>query len=161
VATLDVRGAPTLVYRQFLANLHRNGAPPETTGIGFFRIGEGGFLEQAGGTRVPKNPDDGSGYSLLTNVEAPINLSVDPGNLGLRYFQKALTIGDLSIEGTTLSTVNIRCLVLQAEANATRDPEFFEIGVFNPAGVMICYGTFPQETKNLLIEVEKNVKLTF
>ena len=161
MATLDVRGAPTLVYRQFLANSHRNGLPPETTGIGFFRIGEGGFLEQAGGTRVPKDPDDGNGYSLLTTVEANVNLTVDPGNAGLRYFEKVLTIADLSIEGTTLSTLNVRCLVLQSEANATRDPEFFEIGVFNPAGVMIAYGTFPQETKNALIQVEKNVKITF
>jgi len=161
MATLDVRAAPTLAYRQFLANAHRNGMPPEATGIGFFRIGEGGFLEQAGGTRVPKDPDDGNGYSLLTNVEAGINLGVDPGNLGLRYFEKALTIADLSIEGDTLSTVNVFCQVLQAEGNDTRDPEFFEIGVFNPAGVLIAYGTFPQETKTNLLSVVKNVKLNF
>ena len=161
MATLDVRGVPTLVYRQFLANAHRNGLPPESTGFGFFRIGEGGFLEQAGGSRVPKDPDEGNGYSTLTTIEALIDLGVDPGNLGLRYFQKALTIGDLSIEGDTLSTVNVNCVIEQAEGNATRDPEFFEIGIYNTAGILMVYGTFPQETKNSLIQVVKNVKLTF
>lgn len=161
MATLDVRGVRTLALKRFQASLFRLGCPPSVMGVGYFRIGEGGFIEQAAGTRVPADPDDsGLGYSTKSTIEASVDISVDPTSLGLRYFQKSLSVADMTIDGDGDILV-VRCRVEQSEANAARAAEFYELGVYDTTGILMTYGTFPVETKDSLIALEHNVRIQF
>ena len=54
----------------------------------------------------------------------------------------------------------ILCLVAQPEANQDEegnDPEFFEIGIYDADDVMLCYVTFPKETKNITVNLTHNI----
>lgn len=156
MAVVDVRGAPTIGGKQLFRDVMRGVVA--TTGMAFFKIGEGGFVTQIGGLQVPADPDNtGDGYSSLDDIEAKgkfVN--------GLFLFQKALTLADLTIDGQRV--LFVRCLVDYAEANDDglgAAPKFYEVGVYDSNSVLVAYGTFPEEEKTPLRQVERIVKLTF
>jgi hypothetical protein len=102
-----------------------------------FKIGEGGWTNPGGG-KEPIPPS-----VTLTDVTAS---GYAPGSQYV--FTKALTGGDLTF--TSPSRLQIRCFVAAAEANDDglgSPPEFFELGVFDGAGTMLVYSTFPIEIK--------------
>lgn len=163
MATTDVRAVATRAFKQWQRDKYR-GTLPGAGGVnlaqiplltpGYFRIGTGGFqlaTSGAGTLKVPKNPDNGNGYSTLTKL--------DSDTLSVFAFSKALQVGDFTTEGTDQLTLNVRCQLLASEALNTPAYEFFEIGLFIPsnattdpyAGVgndlMVAYGTFPKEVQ--------------
>lgn len=122
-------------WRSKLAQIYKGSAAfslPTT-----FKIGEGGWTNPGGG----KEP-------IPPNI-ALINLSAPTYPVGSQFvFTKALTGGDLTF--TSSSRLEINCLVSASEANndgSGNPPEFFELGVFDAAGTMLVYSTFPIEIK--------------
>lgn len=153
---VDVRGAPTIGGKQLFRDVARGVVA--TGGMAFFRIGEGGFVTQPGGLQVPADPDDtGLGYSSLDDVVAQ-----GVGVNGLFRFQKTLTLADLTIDGQNV--LYVRCLVDYGEANDNglgAAPKFYELGVYDTNQVLVAYGTFPEEEKTPLRQIERRMKLTF
>jgi hypothetical protein len=153
MATIDVRGVPTQDGKELLAQIFQGTA--STLGLATFKIGEGGFISQAGGTTVPADPDDTTlGYSSKSDIEA-LGFGVN----SLFFIQKALSPSpgiDLVINVSTPFTLEITMFLDFGEANDQGDassPELFECGVFDNNGVMLAYGTFPR--------VEKDISKTF
>lgn len=161
MATQDVRGVPTLDGKQLSMYLYQGIA--STTGITYFRIGEGGFIFAAGGQQVPRNPDDGSGYSDLSTVEATVDITADPASTELRYFEKALTPGDFADDGD--SDLIVTCFMDLTEGNGSpspeNDPKYFEIGLYTASNIMVAYGTFPATSKSDSTTITRLVKITF
>jgi hypothetical protein len=118
-----------------------------------FQIGTGAWVSQ-GGQEVPVAPDP-----ALTQLQAETS--------GIFYYQKTFIGGDILF--ISPSTIQFRCFLDLAFANGDpsiepdtgpnadgpknssglggNPPIFFELGIFDPQGVMVAYGTFPGETK--------------
>lgn len=104
-----------------------------------FKFGEGGF-EIVNGSREPVDPDPG-----LTNVTAGTGPYTSPDDY---IFQKNFAGGDVIYLDPRRWAIT--CKMETTEANDdghSNSPEFFELGVFDSAGHMIAYSTFPGETK--------------
>lgn len=130
-----VSAVVTNAWRTKLAQIYQGGATfslPAT-----FKIGEGGWTNPGGG-KEPIPPS-----VVLTALTATGYPS------GSQYiFTKALTGGDLTF--TSPTRLEINCLVSSSEANddgGGNPPEFFELGIFDGAGTMLAYSTFPIEIK--------------
>lgn len=160
MAVVDVRGVPTQAGKELLAQLFQGTA--STLGLATYKIGEGGFVAQTGGTTVPQDPDNtGSGYSTFTDIE-----SQGFGTNGLYFIQKAFVSSnpDLVINPATPFTLEINMFLDFGEANDQGDgssPELFEVGVFDNNGVMLAYGTFPRVEKDISKTFTAVMKVTF
>jgi hypothetical protein len=122
-------------WRTKLAQIYQGGATfslPAT-----FQIGEGGWTNPGGG-KEPIPPS--IALTALTASGYPA---------GSQYiFAKALTGGDLTF--TSPTRLEINCFVASSEANddgGGNPPEFFELAVFDGAGTLLVYSTFPIEIK--------------
>lgn len=108
--------------------------------IAFFRIGEGGV----------KNP--GVGVRLPIDVPSPSFSDIQAPAKSVYFFEKELVSGvDVTVSGNEV-TVNVT--VDAGEGNGPGvfpqpggNPEFSEVGLFDEAGVMVAYFTFPPEEK--------------
>ena len=123
--------------------------------ISYFKISEGGW-EDPGSGRVARTPDE-----TLTDVDAIIN----PGRYAAdeRYvFTKSFVGGDIVFSSPT--TVSCTCLLDFGDANDDgygNDPEFWEIGIFDSDDNMLAHGTFPQQTKNISVQLSNTVNFVF
>jgi hypothetical protein len=116
------------------------------TSITSFKVGEGGW-EQTPAGRVPRDPTDpgptNSRGPTLTDLDAISNPADYPAD-SLGTFQKALVSVDFSITGN--STLEVTCVVAVGDFiddGNGNTPEIYEIGLFNSAGEMVAYGTYP------------------
>lgn len=159
MAVTDVRGVPTLAGKQAFANALAGLAA--FSPVSFYRIGEGGFVAQPGGVQVPADPaDTGKAHTTKTDIVAQ-----GQGVNGLHREQKNFGVVDISTDtgvgGTTL-TVNLTLDFAEGNDNGLGGtPQYFECGVFNAAGVMLAYGTFPREEKLSNRKLVKRMKITF
>lgn len=120
------------------------------TSITQFKVGEGGWETTPSGS-TPRDPTD---EGLLAN-RGPTLVDLDcianPGDYpadSVGNFTKALAPGDIVLSANT--TLTATCVLLAGEFNNDgfgNAPEIYEIGLFNSAGEMVAYGTFPVVTK--------------
>lgn len=121
----------------------------------FFRIGEGGWL-QAGGVQAARSPDP-----TLVDIDCIQNPSRYPTNSRF-YFQKSFTPEKI-VEITPYS-VRVECLIDTTEANddgTGTSPEFWEIGVYDGEGTMICYTTFDRQPKDDSVALRHYITIQF
>jgi len=127
-----------------------------------FKVGEGGWESTPAG-QVPRDPTDpgpsnnrGPTLSDLDCIANPSDYPADSrGN-----FTKALAPGDFAFTGNT--TMEVTCFLDFAEFNddgSGNFPEMYEIGLFNSAGSMVAYGTFPVVEKNPGVQRTFTVKI--
>ena len=99
-------------------------------------------------------------YAGATVGGREVRLANEP----LFTFRKTLTAGEVLFNSAVPAITEITAIVAAGEANADQlanPPEFFELGVFDANGVMICYVTFDQETKTGLVQLNHIVNLIF
>jgi hypothetical protein len=157
------------------------GTPPTTWDprFKFFKVGEGGWVDPGGG-KVRRTP-----VSTLRRLSAPliqdIDAAVDPTRAApdQRYlsservtFKKDLVFSDVSFIAP--STIQIECLLDFSEFNDDgfgNSPEMYEIGIFSDhpeegglasdQGLMVAYGTFPVEVKDVTKQILNLVRIIF
>jgi len=132
-----------------------------------------GFVSSAG---VPGSEVDewGEVQSVTDNLNIVLTAVYAGATLGGREvrkaseplftFRKTLTAGEVLFNSAVPAITEITAIVAAGEANADQlanPPEFFELGVFDANGVMICYVTFDQETKTGLVQLNHIVNLIF
>lgn len=79
-------------------------------------------------------------------------------------FRKSLTNGDVLFFSAVPAIVEIGAVVAAAESNANwsgGSPNFFELGLFDAAGVMLVYMTFPLEVKTGAVQLNHIIQLVF
>jgi len=111
---------------------------------GGFKIGEGGWQYTVPPTKVPKSPNPS--LTDLDCVENPGSYPVDSRfvfpSIGVKAFNSILFVAP--------NIVRIECVVDFGEANDDgfgNPPEFWEFAIFDSAGHMVAYFTFPVDTK--------------
>ena len=107
---------------------------------GYFKIGEGG--NTAG---VPDTP-----LETRSDIEAGVLVGTAASLADKVYFKKFFADGDGNVTDADDGTLLVTCTVDAGEANDDglgNNPVFYEIGVFDPDGTMIAYGTFDAEEK--------------
>jgi len=121
----------------------------------YFKVGVGGWIDPGGGPE-PRTPD--ATLSDLDIIENPGNYPSVPA---IPTFQKSFTSGDLTF--ISPSTLQCSCLLDFAEYNSdgSGNPEIWELGIFDAAGTMIAYGTFPMQTKDVSKQIQNIVQITF
>lgn len=115
-----------------------------------YKIGEGGFINTAGG-RLPNDPLSREGEN-----------DIEADGVSLYFFEKSFAPADISInvDGSIRFDVSVE----YAEANdngSGDDPTFFEVGLFDQDDNMIVYATFPEETKNISKRLIHHMDLYF
>ena len=109
--------------------------------LSFFRVGEGGVQTPGSGVTSPVDPPD----PALTNIQAP--------SKGVYWFEKALTPGVDVVVSSGLVTLTVTLASGEGESpngvfpNPGGDPSYSEVGIFDEAGTMVLYFTFPPEDK--------------
>lgn len=163
---VEVRAIITDVGRNWLARYAARvlTGPPIDVSTGFykFRIGVRGFLDLGGGLKVPKEP-----LPNRTTIE-----SDDPPPAFA--FEKLFTADKVKVgkivagefvEDLAAGTVLQLSSVLDfGEANDDGGgfpPHFFEIGVYDSTGVLVLYGTFPDEVKISAIQIVNLIRVRF
>jgi len=129
------------IFREKLARIYSDDA-----GLGAFslpttfKFGEGGWTDPGSG-KEPLPPDP-----TLLDVTAGVVPFLDPDDF---IFQKAFVpAADFTFVASTRA--QLRCFVDTGEANDDghgNPPEFFELGIFDAAGNMLVYSTYPLEVK--------------
>lgn len=147
-----------------------------------FKIGRGGWINPGGGP-VPRVPDP-----TLTDLDVIVDASrplIDKRYTSLAgniyFMEKNLVLADFTFEAP--STLKIRCNLDFADFNEIQgtpttppggpvlaplgvNPDLYELGIFSdhPSGtgqLMLLYGTFAVETKNVTKQIENDFRLTF
>lgn len=168
-------------WPQFFGGLLGNPATTTIVGVQWhpvitsFKIGEGGWIDPGSG-RVRRDPPEDDLRRIDNNIQ-DIDAIVDPTRpiMSQRYpavdrasFEKALVLADFTYE--SLTTLRVRCFLDFGEFNDDgfgNDPEIWEIGLFSdhPTAsgekLMVAYGTFPVETKNVTKQLENIVRIVF
>jgi len=153
-----VIGVMTEGFEEGLSKWHANvaGGYADRIDGGGFRIGEGGWVDIP--PKVPKTPDP-----TLTDLDCVVN----PGSYPVdsRYvFPGVGTKAFKSITWVAPNVVRLECEVDFGEANDDgfgNPPEFWELGVFDSAGHMVAYFTFPVDTKTILNQLLYEIDLIF
>jgi hypothetical protein len=143
------------IFREKLARIYVDDAGLGAFSLPFqFKMGEGGWTDPGGG-KEPLPPD-----ATLTDVTAGTGMYVSPGDY---IFTKALVpASDFTFVASTRA--QIRCLTLTGEANDDgygNPPEFFELGIFDAAGNMLVYSTYPLEVKTASKALEHIIFIDF
>jgi len=137
MATSILTGVFTNLGRELLAKQFGNFTTGVSTRAFYFKYGEGGFIQQAGG-RVPKDPADGV---ALLDIEAEADAQ-------LFAFKKFFVSTDLLFISPSIMQCRCRLVELEANINVNGDsPRFFEIGIFDDLDRMVIYTTFSEQTK--------------
>lgn len=122
----------------------------QTTALGFiteFQVGEGGWENTPGG-QVPRDPTDPGPANDRGPTLVELDCDANPSDYPVTSrdtYTKALALVDFAFTGNT--TLEATCFLNFAEPPATT-LELYEIGLFNAAGEMVAYGTFPRVEKN-------------
>jgi len=131
--------------------------------ISDFKVGEGGWYNP-GTSRERRVPD-----SALTNLDVIVDLSrapvdkryVVPGET-FSWFSKSLVPGDFAYVAPR--TLEVSCLLDFGDYNddgSGNNPEIWEIGLFDADGVMVAYGTVPEEIKDASKQIVNVVRIVF
>ena len=158
------------------------GTPPTTWDprLKFFKVGEGGWVDPGSG-KVRRDPPSSSLRRLTSPLIQDLDAAVDPTRalIDQRYaaseratFKKDLVFSDVSFISPT--TIEIECLLDFSEFNNDgfgNSPEMYEIGIFSDhpeesglasdQGLMVAYGTFPVEVKDVTKQILNLVRITF
>lgn len=152
-----------------------------------FKIGRGGWINPGTG-KVPRTPDSSLtnldiilDYSRSSGTRRYI--SPAPGALAgnIMFLEKSLSLVNFTWEAPR--TLKIQCLLDFPDFNdiqgvpstppgggvlvpAGVNPDLYEIGAFSahPSGsgeLMVLYGTFAVETKNIGIQLDNELRMTF
>ncbi len=153
-----VIGVMTEDFEEGLSKWHANVAGGFNDRIfgGGFRIGEGGWVDIP--PKVPKTPNP-----TLSDLDAAENPGTYPVDsrfvfpaVGAKAFKSIIQVAP--------NVVRLECEVDFGEANDDgfgNDPEFWELGVFDSAGHMVAYFTFPVDVKNNLNQLLYEIDLIF
>lgn len=122
--------------------------------LSFFRVGEGGVQTPGAGVLAPIDTPD----PTFTNIQAPAK--------AVYFFEKALTPGvDVTVVG---GLVTITVTVAAGEGEAPNGvfptpgtPTYSEVGIFDEAGTMVLYFTFPPEVKTAGLPWTKTFNIDF
>lgn len=151
----EVSAVVTDVFRAKLARIYS-----DDSGLGAFslpasfKIGEGGWVDPGGG-KEPVTPD-----VTLTALTAGTGIYTSPSDY---IFTKAF-VPATDFTFVASSRAQIKCLVTTGEANDDghgNPPEFFELGLFDAAGNMLVYSTFPIEVKTSSKALEHIIFIDF
>lgn len=147
-----------------------------------FKIGRGGWIDPGGGP-VPRTPDPTlTDLDVILDDARPLmskRYSTLTGNI--LFIEQALTLADFTFEASSI--LKIRTLLDFGTFNdisgipstppgggvlppSGTNPDLWELGVFSdhPSGtgqLMVIYGTFNAETKDVLKQIENDVRITF
>jgi len=147
---MAVTGVYTNAYRAKLAELANNivgaaNVDAPAMRLGTFRFGEGGY-EVILGSPVPKTPS-----RTLTDIEAQ-----GYGVNALYYWEGTLADGGAGV-------LTVACQIPAGDGNDRGDatsPTFYEVGLYDEAGVMMIYVTFDGEIKTALKTLTLNLTVT-
>lgn len=122
---------------------------------GGFKVGEGGWQYTVPPTKVPKSPS-----TTLTDLDCIVNAGTYP--VDSRFvFPTAGVKAFNSVTWVAPNIVRLECLVDFGDANNDgfgNPPEFWELGIYDSAGHLVAYFTFPVDTKypttQLLYEID-------
>lgn len=144
--------------------------------ISYFRVGEGGWFYNTITLQNESRTPDATLTDLdiiLDSSRAPASRRYDNGDV-YSWFQKSFAPGDLTF--VSPSILRCSCLLDTAEYNLQNagtgfgydptggsgpyaTPKIWEIGIYNDAGDMVAYGTFPEEEKDGSKQIENIVRL--
>ena len=128
---------------------------------------------------TPGSEEDGWGKVLTVNSDISITLTanyVGTTHLfaenrpchkavdALFVFRKALGVSDVLFDSAVPAITEITAIVAASEANLDQlggNPIFFEVGLFDSAGVMVVYMTFDAVTKTGAVQLNHIVGLVF
>lgn len=138
-------GRHTTAAKQKIAQAYANSlgfwnANAERMRLSFFRVGEGGVQTPGSGVLSPIDSPDPS----LTNIQAPTK--------SVYFFEKALEPADVS-ETSGVVTITVSLASGEGESpngvfpNPAGNPAYSEVGIFDEAGTLVLYFTFPPEEK--------------
>jgi hypothetical protein len=143
------------IFREKLARIYS-----DDPGLGAFslpttfKFGEGGW-DDPGSGKEPLPPD-----STLLDVTAGTGAFISPSDY---IFQKAFVpVSDFTFVAP--ARAQLRCFVDTGEANDDghgNPPEFFELGIFDAAGNMLVYSTYPLEVKTSSKALEHIIFIDF
>ena len=123
---------------------------------GGFRIGEGGWINIP--PKVPKSPN-----ATLTDLDCIVSAGSYP--VDSRYvFPTVGTKAFNSVLWVSPSIIRLECLLDFTDANDDgfgNPPEFWELGVYDSAGVMVAYFTFPVDIKTVLNQLLYEIDIIF
>lgn len=141
-------------FRVALAEFYSNaGVTPTLPAT--FKIGCGGWVSTADGNQ-PVTP-----VSTLTTLTA--GTGIYTGDSAYVFTKNLVPSTDLSYVSAN-RRCSIKCFVDTGEGNTTglgNPPQFFELGVFDAAGVMLAYSTFPMEVKTSDKTLEHYIYIDF
>lgn len=114
-----------------------------------FKVGEGGWIIDSGGNKVPRTADP-----TLTDLDAIVNPSRYTSD-SLATFTKTVPSGLTASFDVPTKTLSVDCDLDFGEFNDDgmgNNPEIYEIGLFSlhPSSgrIMVAYGTFPVVVKH-------------
>lgn len=120
----------------------------------YFKVGEGGWYDDAG-TRKQRTPS-----VSLTDLDCIQNPGSYPSD-SRYYYQKSFVVGDVVKEVAAAgSVVRCKCFLDFLEGNDTLEAEFWEIGIYTAAGVLLGYATFAKVAKNAGKQFEHYFRFT-
>jgi hypothetical protein len=129
--------------------------------ISYFQLGEGGWIDPGAG-KQRRDPDPTfTALDATLDLARPLPSKRYPTN-SLFVFQKSFIGADLVF--VSPSTMRCRCFLDFGEANDDgfgNPPEFWELGVFDAANVLLGYGTFPLQLKDGTKQLENFMELVW
>jgi hypothetical protein len=152
-----ILGVPTNIWRAKLPQMFMPGSGVSFAQPSYFKVGMGGWINPGSG-EVPRAPDP-----TLTDLDVIVNPGRYPGLPPNPYSANILLLsGSFVYEAPT--TLRSNCVLDFGDYNddgTGANPKIWEIGLYDSAGTMIAYGTFPQEVKINTNQVENIVRVTF
>jgi len=143
-----------------------------------FKVGEGGWEDPGTGAtaRTPAGDLRRLAAPLIQDIDIVVDSTraagdkryPDPGGGYTGYYQKAFILTDFTFEAP--GTIKMRCFLDFGEFNddgAGNSPDIWEIGIFSDhpteAGekLLVAYGTFAKQVKNIGVQLENFVRVTF
>ena len=123
---------------------------------GGFKIGEGGWVDIP--PKVPKSPNP-----ALTDLDCIINAGSYP--VDSRYVFPTVGVKAFdSVVWVAPGVIRLECLLDFGDANDDgfgNPPEFWELAIYDAAGHMVAYFTFPVEIKTILNQLLFEIDIIF
>lgn len=155
----EIIGVVTNVGRAYFAQ--QLGGLTAYSPLAYFIVGEGGWVNPGTGA-IPRTPD-----ATFDDIDAILDASRPPGSQrypadGRGSHQKAFIGGDLTY--SAVGVLRARCFLDFGEFNDDgngNSPEIWEVGVYTATGILIGYGTFPMQPKDIGKQIDNTVRFDF